>query len=79
MLCLFFCGYAISYVLRGVLELMILVTRYAMDICPREGITRMFNVVTKSYYVWIGGKWVRQRSLNLEFAFMADIKRRNVQ
>ena len=35
----------------------ILATRYAVDLKPPEGVTRMYNHITEKYYTWDGTKW----------------------
>ena len=39
----------------------VLVTRYAIDLKPPKGVTRMLNVLTEKYYNWDGKKWVEEK------------------
>jgi hypothetical protein len=38
----------------------ILWTRYAKDLKPPDGVTRMFNELSGKYYTWDGEKWVEE-------------------
>lgn len=38
----------------------ILATRYAVDLKPPEGVTRMYNHITEKYYTWNGKKWLEK-------------------
>lgn len=35
----------------------VLATRYAVDLKPPEGVTRMYNYITEKYYTWNGTEW----------------------